>query len=115
MTGKNPTPFTVDIPQGKLDAIMAKVRAYEWHEMPEIAPGGDRWAYGADMDYMRELCGYWTETFDWRAAEKKLNAFPQFLAEVEGLKVHFIHVKGSGANPETLLLTHGWPGSVFEF
>ena len=115
MTAKSPTPFTIDIPQGKLDAIMAKVRSYEWHEMPEIAPDGDRWAYGTDMEYMRELCTYWTETFDWRAAEKKLNTFPQFHAEVDGLNIHFIHVKGSGANPETLLLTHGWPGSVFEF
>ena len=111
----SPTPFTVDIPQEKIDTILKEVRAYEWHEMPEIAPDGDRWAYGTDMDYMRELCGYWTESFDWRAAEAKLNAVPQFLAEVDGLTVHFIHVKGSGANPETLLLTHGWPGSVFEF
>src|SRR5690606_34083176 len=115
MPSAKPVPFTVDIPQGKLDAILAKVRAYEWHEMPEIEPGGDRWAYGTDMAYMRELCTYWTEKFDWRAAESKLNAFPQFHAEVDGQKIHFIHVKGSGANPETVLMTHGWPGSVFEF
>lgn len=115
MTGKSPTPFTIEIPQGKLDAIMAKVRAYEWHEMPEIAPGADRWAYGTDMEYMRELCTYWAEKFDWRAAEKKLNAFPQFHTEVDGQNIHFIHVKGSGSNPETVVLTHGWPGSVFEF
>ena len=74
MTGKSPTPFTIEIPQGKLDAIMAKVRAYEWHEMPEIAPGADRWAYGTDMEYMRELCTYWAEKFDWRAAEKALDS-----------------------------------------
>ncbi len=110
-----PAPFRIDIPQGTLDAISAKVRAYEWHEMPEIAEGGDRWAYGTDMAYMRELCAYWTSAFDWRQAEANLNRFPQFKATVDGHEIHFIHVKGSGTNPETLLLTHGWPGSVFEF
>ena len=115
MSAAKPVPFIIDIPQGKLDAILAKVRAYEWHDMPEIEPGGNRWAYGADMEYMKELCAWWVEKFDWRAAERKLNAFPQFHAEVDGLKIHFIHVKGSGSKPETLVLTHGWPGSIFEF
>ena len=115
MIAAKPVPFTIAIPQAKLDAIMARVRAYEWHEMPDIAPGADRWAYGTDMTYMRALCTYWTETFDWRAAEKMLNGFSHFHAEVDGHKLHFIHVKGSGPAPETVLMTHGWPGSVFEF
>ncbi|HEX7774963.1 MAG TPA: epoxide hydrolase, partial [Parvibaculum sp.] len=110
-----PVPFRIDVPQSAIDAIMARVRAYEWHEMPEIAAGADRWAYGTDMAYMRELCTYWTNTFDWRKAEANLNRFPQFKAMVDGHEIHFIHVKGSGANPEALLMTHGWPGSVFEF
>ena len=102
-----PQPFAIDIPQAGIDAIMDRVRAYEWHEMPAIDEGGDRWAYGTDMAYMRELCTYWLNDYDWRAAEKRLNAFPQFIADVDGLDVHFIHVKGSGSSPETLLLTHG--------
>lgn len=110
-----PTPFKIDIPQATLDAIAAKVRAYQWHEMPEIAEGGDRWAYGTDMLYMRELCDYWVSKYDWRKAEAALNRFPQFKATVDGQEIHFIHVKGSGTAPQTLLLTHGWPGSVFEF
>ena len=110
-----PRPFTIDIPQSRLDSIMERVRAYEWHEMPKIEEGGDRWAYGTDMAYMRELCAYWLNDYDWRAAEKRLNAFPQFIANVDGLDIHFLHVKGSGSSPETLLLTHGWPGSVLEF
>nr|RAV97591.1 hypothetical protein DBT41_15145 [Aerococcus urinae] len=73
--------------------------------MPEIAPGADRWAYGTDMTYMRELCDYWLKGYDWRKAEANLNRFPQFKAQVDGHEIHFIHVKGSGANPETLLLT----------
>lgn len=115
MTAAKPVPFTIDIPQGKLDAIMTKVRAYEWHEMPEIAPGADRWAYGTDMEYMQALCTYWTDKFDWRAAERKLNSFPQFHADVDGQTLHFIHIEASNPKAETLLLTHGWPGSVFEF
>lgn len=114
-----PVPFKIDIAQSALEAILAKVRAYEWHEMPEIAAGGDRWAYGTDMAYMKELSAYWTSAYDWRKAEAALNRFPQFKAAIahdgESLEIHFLHVKGSGAAPETVLLTHGWPGSVFEF
>lgn len=110
-----PAPFTIDVPGQVIDSILAKVRAYEWHEMPEIAPGEDRWAFGTDMAYLQELCAYWTDTYDWRTAEQRLNAFPHFKARVDDLDVHFIHVKGSGANPETVVMTHGWPGSVFEF
>ena len=110
-----PTPFQVAIEQSTIDAILSKVKAYEWHEMPEIDPGADRWAYGADMEYMKELCAYWVAEFDWRAAEAKLNAFPQFKATIEDQEIHFYHVKGSGSAPQPMILTHGWPGSVFEF
>ncbi len=110
-----PTPFKVAIEQSTIDAIRSKVKAYEWHEMPEIDPGADRWAYGADMDYMKELCAYWVDEFDWRTAEAKLNAFPQFKTTIEAQEIHFYHVKGSGNAPQPMILTHGWPGSVFEF
>lgn len=110
-----PTPFEIAIDQNVIDAILEKVRAYQWHEMPEIDAGVDRWAYGTDMEYMKELCAYWTSTYDWRDAEKALNAHPQFKADVDGQEIHFYHVKGSGDAPQPLLLTHGWPGSVFEF
>lgn len=110
-----PTPFKVDISKSVLDAIARKVAAYDWHEMPEIAQGGNRWAYGADMEYMRELCGYWTTDYDWRKWEAHLNSQPQFITTIDGQDIHFIHVKGSGSAPEPVLLTHGWPGSVLEF
>ncbi|MDE1174797.1 MAG: epoxide hydrolase [Parvibaculaceae bacterium] len=109
------TPFKIDIPQQKLDEILARVRGYTWHEMPDIAEGGDRWAYGTDMAYLKELCAYWTDGYDWRARERELNRYPHFKAKLDDLDIHFIHVKGSGAAPATLLLTHGWPGSFFEF
>ena len=64
---------------------------------------------------MRELIAYWREDFDWRAAEARVNAFPQFLARVGDIDVHFIRVEGKGPSPKPLLLCHGWPGSVYEF
>lgn len=104
-------PFTVDIPDEILESIRAKVAAYPWHEMPD--DGG--WAYGSNLDYMRELAGYWVEQFDWRKQEAEINRFPQFMTNVDGIDIHFIHEIGSGPSPTPLILSHGWPGSVAEF
>ncbi|MBN9060779.1 MAG: epoxide hydrolase N-terminal domain-containing protein, partial [Rhizobiales bacterium] len=109
------TPFRVDVAQDVLDTIRAKVRAYDWHEMPEIAPGEDRWAYGTDMRYLRALCDHWLDAYDWRGAEAALNRHPQFTATIDGQMIHFLHIRGSGSGDDALLLTHGWPGSVYEF
>ena len=73
------------------------------------------WRYGTNWDYMKALAQYWTTQFDWRKAEANLNRYPQFLARVRGFDIHFYHVKGHGPKPMPLILTHGWPGSVFEF
>jgi pimeloyl-ACP methyl ester carboxylesterase len=111
----SPRPFRIEIPQARLDAILAKVRAYEWHEMPR-GPGLEgSWAYGANLDFMRELCAYWVEQYDWRKWEAALNAFPQFTAAIEGIDIHYYLEQGSGPAPRPLILSHGWPGSVFEF
>ena len=104
-------PFVLDIPQHDIDRIMARVRAYEWFEEPADAG----WQYGANGTFMRELCEYWLARFDWRKAEASLNRFPQFMADVDGLPIHFIHEKGSGSHPIPLILLHGWPGSYLEF
>jgi pimeloyl-ACP methyl ester carboxylesterase len=110
-----PTPFKIEIPQATLDTIAAKVRAYEWHEMPR-GPGLEgSWAYGANLDFMRELCAYWTQEYDWRKWEGELNRFPQFKARIEDIDIHFYREEGSGNAPKPLILSHGWPGSVFEF
>ena len=110
-----PTPFKIDVPQATLDAIAAKVNAYEWHEMPR-GPGLEgSWAYGANLDFMQALCGYWLKNYDWRKWESALNRFPQFTARVEDIDIHFYRVDGTGPAPKPLILTHGWPGSVFEF
>jgi microsomal epoxide hydrolase len=104
-------PFKIAVPDKTLEHIRAKVADYPWHEMP--ADGG--WAYGTNLDYMKELCTYWIEEFDWRAHETALNHFSQFSITVEDIDIHFIHEKGSGPAPMPLLISHGWPGSVVEF
>jgi len=110
-----PRPFRIEVPQTTLDAIRSKVGAYEWHETPR-GPGLEgSWAYGANLDFMRELCAYWIKEYDWRKWEAELNRFPQFTARVEDLDIHFYREDGSGASPRPLILSHGWPGSFFEF
>ena len=105
------TPFECRVPEDVLRSILTRVAQYPWHEMPD--DGG--WDYGANLDYMKELCAYWVSDFDWRAQEARLNSFAQFTAEVDGIDMHFIHEPGSGPNPTPLMISHGWPGSVAEF
>jgi pimeloyl-ACP methyl ester carboxylesterase len=81
---------------------------------PDPAPG-EAWTYGTDVTYMQELVEYWRNSFDWRAQEAQLNAFPQYRTPLFNIDLHFLHVPGRGPSPRPLLLLHGWPGSVFEF
>lgn len=111
----SPTPFRIDVSQALLDAIRARVAAYEWHEMPRGPGLENSWAYGANLDYMRALCAYWVDGYDWRKWEAALNRFPQFTARVEDIDIHYYRVEGTGPSPKPLILSHGWPGSVFEF
>ena len=106
-----PTPFTLRIP----DADIADLRdRLSRSRFPDQAPGA-AWAYGTDVDYLRQLTEYWRSNFDWRAEEAALNAFPQFRVPLDGIDLHYLHVPGVGPDPMPLLLLHGWPGSVFEF
>jgi pimeloyl-ACP methyl ester carboxylesterase len=82
--------------------------------LPDQAPD-PAWTFGSDVDYLRELLAYWRSGFDWRAQEAALNAFPQFRVPLHGIDLHFLHARGEGTAPVPLLLSHGWPGSVFEF
>jgi hypothetical protein len=104
-------PFILHVP----DADIADLRdRLVRTRFPDAAPG-EPWAYGTSVDYMRELVAYWRDGFDWRKAEAKLNAYPQFKQSKDGIDLHFLHVPGKGPRPIPLLLMHGWPGSVFEF
>jgi len=104
-------PFRLHIP----DAAIADLRArLALTRFPDQAPG-EPWAYGTNVAYLKQLVDYWHGRFDWRAQEARLNAFPQFKVPLKGIGLHFLHVEGKGPKPYPLLLSHGWPGSVFEF
>ncbi|MDH3669435.1 MAG: epoxide hydrolase [Paracoccaceae bacterium] len=104
-------PFRIDVPDETLDRIRARVAEYRWHEMPD--DGG--WAYGTNLDYMKELCAYWLNEFDWRKQEEAINRFSHHTAAVDGIDLHFILEKGSAPAPLPLIISHGWPGSIVEF
>src|SRR5215210_6802667 len=104
-------PFTINIPEPVIERILERVRGYPWRDLPNA--GG--WSCGTSLVLMRDLCTYWTSSYDWRAAERELNRLPQFRAQAAGLGLHFVYLRGSGPNPLPLILSHGWPGSFAEF
>ncbi len=106
-----PQPFTLDVPDAAIADLKTRLGQTRF---PDAAPG-EPWAFGASVDYVRDLVGYWKDRFDWRVQEAALNAFPQFKTPLHDIDLHYLHVPGVGPNPYPLLLLHGWPGSVYEF
>lgn len=106
-----PRPFTLDIPQSEIEDLRARLALTRF---PDQAPE-PAWTYGTDVDFMRRALTYWRDEFDWREAEARLNAYPQYVVEIDGIDLHYLKVEGKGPSPTPLLLSHGWPGSVFEF
>ena len=104
-------PFRIAVPDSVLTDLRQRLARTRF---PDEIPGSG-WGYGTDLAYLRALVVYWREQYDWRAAEARLNAVPQFRADVDGLGIHFMHVRGKGPRPFPLIITHGWPGSVAEF
>ncbi|WP_280451848.1 epoxide hydrolase family protein [Nocardia cyriacigeorgica] len=106
-------PFRIDIPQADLDDLHERLARTRWsaHQLP----GGEDWERGVPLDHLKELADYWRTEFDWRAQESALNEFPQFITEIDGLDVHFVHVRSTDPDAVPLLLTHGWPNSFVEF
>jgi pimeloyl-ACP methyl ester carboxylesterase len=105
------TPFQIRVDDGELDDLRERLRRTRWPE-PATAPG---WTQGVPLDYARELCTYWADGYDWRTTEARLNRLPQFRTEIDGLAVHFVHVRSPHPDATPLILTHGWPGSFLEF
>lgn len=102
--------FRAAVPDSVLTELHRRIEGARWPDWPRVAP----WVEGADPAYMRRLMSHWTSGFDWRRHESELNELPQYRAEIDGLRVHFIHRRGRGPRPFPLVLTHGWPGSVLE-
>jgi pimeloyl-ACP methyl ester carboxylesterase len=104
------TPYHINIPEQRLTAIAKKVAAYDWSQLPDLG----RWRAGVGVKDLQRLVDYWQNSYDWRRTEQRLNQLPNFMAEIEGEHIHFVHVSGNGSKPPVLLL-HGWPGSYLEF
>jgi len=103
-------PFSVDIPQQVLDDLKLRLKLTRWPD--HLTESG--WNYGADFSYMKELTAYWEYTFDWRKVEAEINSYPNFMADINGHQIHFMHIKGKGKRSVPLIITHGWPGSFLE-
>ncbi|MFK4089431.1 epoxide hydrolase family protein [Kribbella sp. NPDC020789] len=104
-------PFTVAIPEAEIDDLRHRLGRTRW---PDPETVGD-WSQGVRVESATSLVDYWEHGYDWRRFESELNRFPQFLTEIDGLEIHFIHVRSKNPHAMPLLLTHGWPGSIVEF
>ena len=104
-------PFTVAIPDSDLDDLHARLRNTRWGDAEVV----DDWSQGIPLAYVRDVATYWAEKYDWRAREALLNRFDQFVTEIDGVDIHFQHVRSPHDDALPLLLSHGWPGSVVEF
>lgn len=105
------TPFKINIPQDEVDALRNRLSNTRW--APEL--DNEDWSYGVNGTYLRELTSYWAHEFNWRAQEARINAFPQFRTKIDGVQIHFIHVRGKGPNPVPIILNHGWPWTFWDF
>ncbi|HVA75330.1 MAG TPA: epoxide hydrolase [Acidimicrobiales bacterium] len=105
------TPFKISVAQDALDDLRSRLLNTRW---PEAETVGD-WSQGAPLEYVRSLCAYWSDGYDWSAREARLNDLPHYLTRIDGLDIHFVHVRSPHEGAIPLVLTHGWPGSFVEF
>ncbi|KUJ65798.1 epoxide hydrolase [Streptomyces albus subsp. albus] len=105
------TRFRIDIPQADLDDLASRLANARW---TDPGPGEDG-EYGVSLSEVRRLAEYWRDGYDWRAWEARLNEYPQYTTEIDGQRIHFLHVRSPEPDAFPLILTHGWPGSVVEF
>jgi len=104
-------PFKIHASDAQLDDLRRRLHATRW---PDTETVGD-WSQGIPLDYVQKVCEYWARDYDWRKTEARLNALPQFKTEIDGVGIHFLHVRSSEPDALPLILTHGWPGSIVEF
>ena len=109
--GQEIAPFRIEIAEAELADLRRRLRQTRWPEHETVAD----WSQGVPLAYLRELCDYWADGYDWRATEARLNALPQFQTEIDGIRFVFAHVRSPNPGALPLILTHGWPGSVVEF
>ena len=103
-------PFTVEIPQADLDDLKRRIAATRWPEKETV----DDQSQGVPLATIQAVARYWENEYDWRKVEARLNAVPQFMTTIDGVDIHFIHVRSKHEDALPLIVTHGWPGSVIE-
>jgi pimeloyl-ACP methyl ester carboxylesterase len=106
-----PTSFTVSIPEEHLEDLRRRLRETRW----AMDFGNEGWKYGVERGWLEEMVSYWSEEFDWPAQERTMNQWPQFSVEIDGIPIHYVHVRGTGPNPQPLILSHGWPGTFWDW
>ena len=106
-----PQPFRIAIPDEDVADLKRRLRTTRWAD----DFGNEQWAYGVEKGWLQDMVSYWAETYDWRAQEAEINRLPQFKVEVDGVPIHFVHVRGKGPNPTPLILTHGWPWTFWDW
>jgi pimeloyl-ACP methyl ester carboxylesterase len=104
-------PFKIQVDDAQLEDLKRRLRATRW---PDAQTVGD-WSQGIPLDYVQKVCDYWARDYDWRKTEARLNALPQFQTDLDGVSIHFLHIKSHHSDALPLVLTHGWPGSIIEF
>src|SRR5256885_290895 len=102
--------FTISVSDEAIDDLRRRLRETRW---PDTVTGSG-WTYGLDLDWMKSIADYWLNQFDWRAQERTLNAFPHYVADIRGLRIHYLHFRSRHPNAVPLVITHGWPGSFLE-
>jgi pimeloyl-ACP methyl ester carboxylesterase len=103
--------FRIDVPDSALEDLRERLHKARWPEAETV----DDWSQGVPLAYLRDLCGTWADQYDWRATERRLNAVPQLRTVIDGLAIHFLHVRSAHEDALPLVMTHGWPGSIVEF
>ena len=104
---KDVTPFKIQVPQEALDDLKLRLVSTRWPERETVRD----WSQGVPLQKAQALIAYWRDKYDWRRLEARLNAFPQYRTQIDGLGIHFIHVRSPHRNALPIILTHGWPGS----
>lgn len=110
-TAPTPEPFTVEVPQDRLDDLVMRLRRTRF---PDDLSNED-WGYGVNGAYLADLVSYWAERFDWRAAEREINAYENFRVELDGIPLHYLRAPGRGPAPIPIVLAHGWPWTFWDF
>ncbi|WP_298269548.1 epoxide hydrolase family protein [uncultured Bradyrhizobium sp.] len=105
------SPFRIAVGDDVLEDLRTRLRRTRWPEAELV----DDWSQGAPLRWIKDVCQYWAETYDWRQREARLNRFSQFITGIDGLDIHFIHARSKHPEARPLIITHGWPGSVVEF